>query len=463
MVQQIADQRVLGVEDQGLAFLAETVHAKSHALGRVHLHHISHTAALFVHSQDGSGLLILEILQPDRQLVVLHGFFERFGQLFFLLAESRGGLFAGTGLEGVLDIRVDPGEMDAFIFGFQLLDEGLVNVVPEDKGLHLLGPEHLDILALLLLISHVVDGAVLFGLFRLLLFHDLSFDLLAVLVYSFLFFHIDLVDFQGLGQRQELAVQVLEKDIVGHLPAELVVAQAAVLDEGADVVPVLVVVLLIGLAHAGQLVRHLLGDVIGDLCDKAVVLQGAPGNIQGQVRTVDGALEQHQEFRNDFLDVIRDKYLVVIQLDHTLGGFIFQVDLGEVKDTLEIERIVHVQVDPEQGLFIILEDLSVEFLVFLIGAVFGILAPEGMDLVHQGRPLADLQLLFLIFLLFFAFLLLGLDHFDDDIFRPSLRLLNSLGHGSVQLRQIDLNRHEGAVFLDDFLRPPVVGEFLAVI
>ncbi len=119
--------------------------------------------------------------------------------------------------------------------------------------------------------------------------------------------------------------------------------------------------------------------------------------------------------------------------------------------------------DPEQGLFIILEDLSVEFLVFLIGAVFGILAPEGMDLVHQGRPLADLQLLFLVFLLFFAFLLLGLDHFDDDIFRPSLRLLNGLGHGSVQLRQIDLDRHEGAVFLDDFLCPPVVGEFLAVI
>ena len=463
MVQQIADQGVFGVQDQSLAFLAETVHAKAHALSRIHLHHISHTAALFVYGQDGSGLLILEILQTYCQLVVLHGLFDCFGQLFLLFAESRSGLLAGTGLESVLDVRIDPGEMDAFILGFQLLDEGLVNVIPEDKGLHLLGPEHLDVLALLLFVGHVVDGAVLFGFFRLLLFHDLSLDLFAVLIYGFLFFHVDLVDFQSFGQGQELAVQILEEDIVGHLLAELVVAQAAVLDEGADVVPVLVVVLLIGLAHAGQLVRHLLGNIIGNLGDKTVVLQGASGNVQGQVRAVNGALEQHQEFRNDFLDVIRDKYLVVIQLDHALGGFIFQVDLGEVKDTLEIEGIIHVQVDPEQGLLVILEDLSVEFLVLFVGAVFGILAPEGMDLVHQGRALADLQLLFLLFRLLFAFLLFGLDHFDYDIFRLSLRLLNRLGHGSIQLGQINLNRHEGTVLLDDFLGPPVVGEFLAVI
>ena len=42
----------------------------------------------------------------------------------------------------------------------------------------------------------------------------------------------------------------LEEDVIGHLLTELIVAEAAVLDEWCDIVPVLLIVLTIGLAEA---------------------------------------------------------------------------------------------------------------------------------------------------------------------------------------------------------------------
>ena len=46
----------------------------------------------------------------------------------------------------------------------------------------------------------------------------------------------------------------------------------------------------LGLAHAGQLVRYLLGNIIGNLLYKAIVLQRASGYVQRQIRTVNDAL-----------------------------------------------------------------------------------------------------------------------------------------------------------------------------
>ena len=41
----------------------------------------------------------------------------------------------------------------------------------------------------------------------------------------------------------------------------------------------------------------------------------------------------------------------------------------EVEDTFEVERIVHVQVDPEQRLAVVVEDFAVEFFIILIAAL----------------------------------------------------------------------------------------------
>ncbi len=47
---------------------------------------------------------------------------------------------------------------------------------------------------------------------------------------------------------------------------------------------------LLGLAHAGQLIRNLFGNIIGNFLYKAIVLQRASGHVQRQIRTINDAL-----------------------------------------------------------------------------------------------------------------------------------------------------------------------------
>ena len=176
----------------------------------------------------------------------------------------------------------------------------------KDHRIHSCRLEHIDILSLLLFIGDIVDGLLLLLLFpgafsfcsislsSLLAIGDyLGLDLLTVLIHSGLrlrLLRILGLHLQAFGQCKVPAVQVLEEDVIIHLLTELVILQAAEFDEGADVIPVFVVFLLLGLAHARELVCHLLGDILGYLLHKPVVLQGTPGHIKGQVRAVNDTL-----------------------------------------------------------------------------------------------------------------------------------------------------------------------------
>ena len=272
MLQDIFDQRVRRIEDQGLALFGHLIHSEVHSVHGIHLHHVVHAAGLLVHGQHGGDICVLESLKLDFEFLIVQGLAD---DLLDLLAVFLCLLFVSGGLtvraKGILDIRVDPGKMDSLVLCLQLGDKGLVDVVAQDKCLHVVFTEHTDILALLLGIGHVVDGAFLFlFLFVLRAFlcgicfglvavgNHLSLDLLAVLVLGRFRLGIFGVDLKSLGKRVILSVQILEEDVICHLLTELVVAQASVLDEGADVIPVLVVVLLVRLAHAGQLLRDLL-------------------------------------------------------------------------------------------------------------------------------------------------------------------------------------------------------------
>ena len=263
-----------------------------------------------------------------------------------------------------------------------------------------------------------------------------------------------------------LAVQILEQDVVRHPLAELLILEAAVLDERADIVPVFVIIVLVGFAHAGELVRNLLRDVVRDLLRKAVVLQCGSRYVQRQVRAVQHALEQHEIFRNDLLDIVGDEDLIVVQLDHAFRRLVFQVDLREIQDALEVERIIHVQVDPEQGLLVIVEEPAVELLVFLLRAVFRRLLPQRMDIVSQLRSLPDLQLLLRLLPVLLCLLLLVVrrpDLLDYDVIRTTLGLPDRLGFLRVLHGEVNLNRHETAVLLNDFLCLVVVREFHTVV
>src|SRR5699024_11518631 len=85
-----------------------------------------------------------------------------------------------------------------------------------------------DVLALLLLIGYIEDGILM----------------------------LLLIFLQAVLKGQILALQVLKEDIIPHLLRKLLVLDVAELDEGSNVIPVFLIVLTLGLAHSGKLVRH---------------------------------------------------------------------------------------------------------------------------------------------------------------------------------------------------------------
>ena len=152
-----------------------------------------------------------------------------------------------------------------------------------------------------------------------------------------------------------------------------------------DIVPVLLIIVALGIEQAGQLVGYLSGDVGGELLDIAVVLQETAADVQRQIGAVDHALEQHQELRDDFLDVIRHEDLTAEEFDLTFLGAEIIGQFGEIEDALEVEGIIDVQVDIKQRIVEGVEDIMIEGFVLVRGAVLGILEPEGGGGVDQLR------------------------------------------------------------------------------
>ena len=79
--------------------------------------------------------------------------------------------------------------------------------------------------------------------------------------------------FNAVLKGQVLAVNVLEKNSIFHLITELFVLQAAKFDKWADIIPVLLVFLSLGLAHTGQLICHFLRNVFSNFINKSIILQ----------------------------------------------------------------------------------------------------------------------------------------------------------------------------------------------
>ena len=71
-------------------------------------------------------------------------------------------------------------------------------------------------------------------------------------------------------------------------------------------------------------------------------------------------MEQGEEVRYDTLNRVSYKYLVAVQLYAVFLQVQVGLDLGEVQDTRQVERIVHVQVYPEQGFVLHGIELTVE-------------------------------------------------------------------------------------------------------
>ena len=99
-----------------------------------------------------------------------------------------------------------------------------------------------------------------------------------------------LVLIQAVLKGQVFALQVLVQDEISHLFGKLLILDISELDKGCNVVPIFLIIFPVCLAHARQLVRYLLCDVIGYLLHKSIILQSASGHVKRQIRTVDDTL-----------------------------------------------------------------------------------------------------------------------------------------------------------------------------
>lgn len=170
-------------------------------------------------------------------------------------------------------------------------------------------------------------------------------------------------------QHPERAVQLLKEQNVLNLLIELIVLDGAIFDEGVNVLPVTLIGPPLILKEALELVRHLLGDMHLHAAHRAIILQHGTGDVQGRSGQSITPLEQHEKLRDDLFNVLRHKDLVIIELDLPLHGGEVAVDLGEIEDALEVEGIIHVEVDPEERVLPCLEHLAVEGPVLLVCAV----------------------------------------------------------------------------------------------
>ena len=305
----------------------------------------------------------------------------------------------------------------------------IVDQCIKDHRLHALIPEQLNILCLLLFIADI-ENLVLMPV---------------------------PVPVEIVLQGRVIAIDRPENDYVLNTFEELLFTHASEFHERVYVIPVPVVVISLVLIQRRQLVGNLLGNVCRYFLYVSVVLEETPRYVQRQVRAIDHALEQHQELRDDFLDVVCHKNLVVIKLDLPFYSVEFVPEFREIQYTLEIERVVHVQVYPEQRIIIIMENLPVKFLVLLFGAIFRQFEPERVRIVDG-------------FFLFFAGLAFS---FHVRIFtggRPASvrRTCVSFGFpvspGFLRtVPQVNSIRHEAAVFFQDAPHFIIIEEFKGVV
>ena len=369
-------------------------------------------------------------------------------------------------------------------------DKRRIDIVLQQIRVQLLLPEHIDILALLYLVGDIVKNGFLrlFGFLRIPVGLNIIRRLFCLACVACIFgcvivscrlavcsrLVLLLILLNTVFQRQILVVNIFEQYIIHHLVGEFAVFDAAEFDKGTDIIPIFLIRFTVRLAHAAQLVRHLLADVIGNLFHKAVVLQRASGNVQRQVWTVDHTFEQHQKLRNHFLDIIGNKHLIVVQLDRSLNGIVLCINLRKIQNTFQIKGIIHIQMNPEQRLFVIVKYLTIKSPVLLLRAVVGMFQPQRTGIAYRNGAFVDLDFIFSrrylydLFLAVLILLLLGLGFLMNVLHHHVFIGQFGLVDGLIFLRrafffQVNRHRHEGTVFLQHFPHPVLIGKFYAVL
>ena len=92
-------------------------------------------------------------------------------------------------------------------------------------------------------------------------------------------------------------------------------------------------------------------------------------------------MKECKELRDNVLDRVCHEHLVAVELDLVALDLYVVLDLREVEDTCEVERIVHIEVDVEQRLLCHRVKGSVELIIILILEVSRLAGPERLNFI----------------------------------------------------------------------------------
>ena len=421
--QDLLDERVVGVQHEVVAIrhLAIERHARLH--GR-HLAHPTHILALREHN--GVRLLAqgLEGHVEFRLLHLRHLALEDLAEGVLLVLVQRhlaGVLLADEVVDG---IAIHPGEAALLELLLQLPDDVHVQlpVHLQHAVAFVLGGLYVAVLLVLIVRVEVNQVALLVGL-RIL-------DEVLIFLES-----------------EVLALHVFQQGELGGAVVKLLVRQHSELDEEFQAVPFLLELRTVVLENLLQPVGHLLGDVAGYLLHVLVALQVRAGDVQRDVRRVEHAVQQRQELRHDALHRVGHEHLVAIQLYLVTLQVDVALDAREIQDTGQIERVIHVQVYPEERFLRHGIQVAVEFLVILVGQLRGLAHPRRLGVVD------DVVLVGVDILAVFPLLLLA----ESDLYRKKAAILLQQSANLILVQEVLVLVVD---IQDDIGTPVVLGRLL---
>ena len=268
-----------------------------------------------------------------------------------------------------------------------------------------------------------------------------------------------LVGLQGLDfiavvvQTEELSLGVFQQSELQCTFTELLVGQHAVLHKNLDVVPLVLKVLAVVLEHLFQLVGHLLAYMTRNLLHVAVALQVAAAHVQGDIGAVEHAVQQHQVVGHHALHAVGHEHLVAVQLNLVARRVDGLAHLGEIENTRQVEGVVHIEVNLEQGILEIHRvQLVVELLIVFVCQIGRALLPGRLCVVDDAGLLL-LHALGLLLLRLFGII---------GIFRL-VGLFRRLVHPHALFAKADGDGHKAAVFSQQLEYGLLVEELLAVV
>ena len=182
-----------------------------------------------------------------------------------------------------------------------------------------------------------------------------------------------------------LSVNILEKCEVLRLIVEVGFRENAVVDEEFEVVPLFFKLSAVALEKRRETVCHLLGDIVAKSSShcgrlwrlkKRLTLSGMSGLSMH-------TMQERQEVGHNVFHRVCDKHLVAIELNLIAMDFDVILNLREVQNTREIEGIVHIEVNPEEGFILHGIEIAIEIAIILISQGRRCLRPERVSVIDH--------------------------------------------------------------------------------